>query len=128
MNYELNINGLQINCKLIMSGLWNHGWKSMWMNFIHHVIMFNVGVCDNLPPCDNQIFSCNQNLICSIFLTHFSIHYLKKCYLTRDLVKKDPIWIGVKNTILSIWIVLCDWGGFFNNSYLIIWLVILITR
>jgi len=35
-----------VNYKLTMSGLLNHEWKSMWMNFIHHVIMLDIGICD----------------------------------------------------------------------------------
>jgi len=48
MNYEL-MSELQINYKWIMNGLQSHGWEFMWMNFIHHLIMFNVGVCEIFP-------------------------------------------------------------------------------
>jgi hypothetical protein len=37
---------LQINEYLVKSGLQSHRWKSMWMNSIHHVLMFDVDVCD----------------------------------------------------------------------------------
>lgn len=37
---------LQINEYLIKSGLQSHRWKSMWMNSIRHVLMFDVDVCD----------------------------------------------------------------------------------
>ncbi len=49
MNYKLIINGLQINYKWIMNGLQSHGWEFMWMNFIHHLIMFNVSVHGIFP-------------------------------------------------------------------------------
>jgi hypothetical protein len=40
---------LQKNYKLIMNGWWvdSHEWKSIWMNFIHHTIMFDVNICDS---------------------------------------------------------------------------------
>jgi len=30
-----------------MNEPWSHAWKSMWMNSIHDVIIFNIGVYDN---------------------------------------------------------------------------------
>jgi hypothetical protein len=43
MEYKLLMNELQVNYKWIkfnykwtMNGLQNHGWKSMWLNSIHH--------------------------------------------------------------------------------------------
>jgi hypothetical protein len=35
-----------MNYKLTLSGLLNHEWKSMWMNFIHHVIILDIGIYD----------------------------------------------------------------------------------
>jgi len=40
------LNELQVNYKWTMIGLQIHGWKFMWMNFIYHVTISNIGVCD----------------------------------------------------------------------------------
>lgn len=39
-----------MNHKFIMNGIWSHGWKSMWTNFIHHLIMFDVDIYDTRNP------------------------------------------------------------------------------
>ncbi len=106
MDHKLTTSELWVDYE-IMDG------KSMWINYIHHVIMFNVNVCDNLPPCDNQIFLCNQNLICSIFFNTFFHSLLQKHIISTRPIKNAPIWIGVKNTILSIWTCLTWLGWFF---------------
>ncbi len=46
MKYELIMIGLWIDYRWVMSGLQSYGWKSMWMNSIHHVIIFDVDVCE----------------------------------------------------------------------------------
>jgi len=83
-----------VDHKLTTSELWVDyeimDGKSMWINYIHHVIMFNVNVCDNLPPCDNQIFLCNQNLICSIFFYTFFHSLLQKHIISTRPIKKWP--------------------------------------
>jgi len=47
MNCELTINELQVNHERMMSKLYSHEWKFIWMNSIHHTIVFNVGICDS---------------------------------------------------------------------------------
>jgi hypothetical protein len=46
MNHELTINELQVNYEWMMSGVYNHEWKSIWKHSIHHMIMFDVDICD----------------------------------------------------------------------------------
>jgi hypothetical protein len=47
MNYELTINELQVNYEWMMSGISNHEWEPIWKHSIHHMIMFDVDICDN---------------------------------------------------------------------------------
>jgi hypothetical protein len=37
-----------------MNGLQSHEWRFVWINFIHHVVMFDVNVYDTHPPYFNS--------------------------------------------------------------------------
>jgi hypothetical protein len=91
MNWELITSYLKVNYESTISALLNHEWKSMWMNFIHHVIMSDIDICDT----NNVLSTILEGIGCCLMLLmlQFSLAFNFRLSTNQGQFSSFDLWI-----------------------------------